>query len=360
VNTVFQAKLLSVVAAQNKPEEIKEIIDWLAAGNASAPLLVALSQGLKRTGTTIAKADAEKKLASIFEKATTSAQDGSAHAAARVEALNLLALATFQQAQPALFACLAKDQPEAVQTAAVTGLGKFSAPEVAPALIEHWPALANKAREAALNELLARPERTLTLLQKVSPDVADAPKPSDFSASQVQALLKHEDKSIAKLAKTVLASVIPPSRESVLAKFQPALTAKGDFAKGQMVFLQRCIACHRAAGQGIAVGPDFVTVKTKGRDALLTAILDPHKEVAPQFIAYTVNTKDGQTLAGIVTKDDASSMTLMMMGGAEINLPRSNIKGSTSIGQSLMPEGLETGMTEQDMADLMEFIEKAN
>jgi putative heme-binding domain-containing protein len=101
-------------------------------------------------------------------------------------------------------------------------------------------------------------------------------------------------------------------------------------------------------------------VKTKGREALLTAILDPHKEVAPQFIAYTVNTKDGQTLSGIVTKDDASSMTIKIMGGIEMNFPRSNIKGSTSSGQSLMPEGLETGMTVQDMADLLEFMEKAN
>jgi putative membrane-bound dehydrogenase-like protein len=360
VNTVFQAKLLCVVAAQNKPEEIKEIIDWLAAGNASAPLLVALSQGLKRAGTTITKVDQEKKLASIFDKATASAKDGSAHAAARVEALNLLGLATFKQAQPALLACLAKDQPEPVQAAAVGALGKYSTDEVTQVMLEHWPVLTGKAREATLTELLARPERTLALLKHVNPDATTAPKPADFSASQVQALLKHQDKAVAELAKTALASVIPPSRESVLAKFQPALTAKGDFAKGQTVFLQRCIACHKAAGQGLQVGPDFVTVKTKGRDALLTAILDPHKEVAPQFIAYTVNTKDGQTLAGIVTKDDASSMTLKMMGGAEINLPRSNIKGSTSIGQSLMPEGLETGMTVEDMADLLEFMEKAN
>jgi putative heme-binding domain-containing protein len=124
-----------------------------------------------------------------------------------------------------------------------------------------------------------------------------------------------------------------------------------------MQYMARCVACHKAGALGLAVGPDLITVKTKGREALLTAILEPHKEVASQFIAYTVNTKDGQTLAGIITNDTASSMTIRMMGGIEKTLQRAEIKGSSSSGQSLMPEGLETGMTVEDMADLISYIE---
>mgnify|MGYP000464520217 CR=1 FL=1 len=96
-----------------------------------------------------------------------------------------------------------------------------------------------------------------------------------------------------------LAELKPPSRESVIAKFQPALTTKGDAARGQIVFTQRCMACHRAGTLGLLVGPDLVTVKTKGREGIFTAILEPNKEIAAQFIAYIVNTKDGQTLTGI-------------------------------------------------------------
>jgi putative heme-binding domain-containing protein len=102
----------------------------------------------------------------------------------------------------------------------------------------------------------------------------------------------------------------------------------------------------------------LITVKTKGRDALLTAILQPHNEVAPQYIAYDVATKDGNAYTGIISRDDATSLALKIMGGAEVSLPRSNIKGSTSSGKSLMPEGLESGMTVQDMADLLTFIEE--
>src|SRR5207247_698406 len=111
---------------------------------------------------------------------------------------------------------------------------------------------------------------------------------------------------------------------------------KGDVTRGQLIFTQRCMACHKAGNLGVDVAPPLVTVKTKGREGIFTAILDPNKEIAPQYIAYTVNTKDGQTYSGIITNDTANSMTLKIMGGAEMNIPRSNIKGSSSTGISLM------------------------
>jgi putative heme-binding domain-containing protein len=71
-----------------------------------------------------------------------------------------------------------------------------------------------------------------------------------------------------------------------------------------------------------------------------------------------VETKDGQTLVGIITHDDANSLAVKMQGGAEINVARPNVKGSSSSGQSLMPEGIEAGMTVQEMTDLLSFIEE--
>jgi putative heme-binding domain-containing protein len=132
---------------------------------------------------------------------------------------------------------------------------------------------------------------------------------------------------------------------------------QGVASKGQIQFTQRCFACHKAKGVGIEVGPDLVTVKTRGREGILTAILEPHKEVAAQYIAYTVQTKDGLTALGIIADDNASSLTLKMMGGIQTTYQRSQLKGTSSSGQSLMPEGIEQGMSPQDMADLLAFIE---
>jgi len=181
---------------------------------------------------------------------------------------------------------------------------------------------------------------------------------TDLGASQVESLARHKNAALQARARQVLASVIPPSRAEVAAKFQPAIALKGDAARGRTQYQGRCLVCHKAAGDGLELGPDLITTKTRGRDSLLEAILDPHKEVAPQYIAYEVNTKDGNAYLGMIARDDATSLSLKIMGGAEVTLPRANIKGSSSSGKSLMPEGLEAGMSVQDMADLLTFIEE--
>ena len=59
----------------------------------------------------------------------------------------------------------------------------------------------------------------------------------------------------------------------------------------------------------------------------------------------------------MVARDDATGLTLKIMGGGEIVLPRAQVRGSRSDGLSLMPEGLEAGLKPGDMADLLTFIE---
>jgi putative membrane-bound dehydrogenase-like protein len=357
----FAADLLRIIGSAGDSEGNRYVLKLLSSADLPATSrnlwISSYTQGLKRAGTTLEKVDKEGKLSTVFTSAAAVASNTAAREGERLDAIAFMESAPFPKAKEALTPCLASGQPEAVQAAAVNTLATWSAEDATKAIITHWSAYAPKAREAALAALIARPARITALLTTMQSGGEKSIKPADLSAAQVQALLKVEDKVIAKSAREVLASVIPPSRESVIAKFQPALSSKGDVTKGQMVYMQRCFACHRAAGQGLEVGPDLITVKTKGRDALLTAILDPHKEVAPQYIAYAVNTKDGQTLSGIITQDEAASMTIKMMGGAQLNIPRSNIKGSSSSSQSLMPEGLETGMTTQDMTDLLDFIE---
>jgi putative membrane-bound dehydrogenase-like protein len=354
----FSQSLLGVIGQQRDPAATAYAIRVLSADDTPASLrkdgLKAFATGLRRAGTSITKVDTEGKLAAVFTKAAATALDAKAPESARIEALELLSLATRDQAQAAMQACLKADQSEKVQTAAVKSLSELGG-KTAATLLPAWKGLKPKARDAVLGTLLARDDGALELLEAISSQ--NGPSPKDLAASQIQALVKHKTAKVAELARTALASMIPPSREEVVKKFKDALTMKGDAKAGTQVFLTRCIACHVANAQGIEVGPNLVTVKTKGRDGILTAILEPHKEVASQYIAYTVNTRDGQTLTGIIAKDDANSMTLKMMGGAQATVQRSNIQGSSSSGQSLMPEGLETGMSVQDMADLLSFIE---
>jgi putative membrane-bound dehydrogenase-like protein len=351
------APLVETVGARNIPNELDGVFDALGSLSRrdASTVLRALGAGLKRGGGSLRQADRGNQLDRIFTEAAAAMHNAKAPEAARIEAMQIVSLDTPKQAVPALLACLGKSEPEAVQSACAVALGQFSGKEVTDALIAHWLDFSKKARTAVFGVMLARPERAIALLQAIESKRISA---GELTAADAQALFKHKEPSVAKLADKVLAELKPPSRESVIEKFKSALAAKGDAARGREIYAQRCVTCHRIGEQGSQLGPDLITVKTKGRDGILTAILDPNKEVAPQFIAYNVETKDGQTLLGLISKDDATGMTLKMIGGAEQTIARSQIKGSSSSGQSLMPEGIEAGMDAQAMADLLTFIEE--
>lgn len=350
--------LLVTIGATNQPTDIASTLALITEQTLAAQteLVTALAEGLRKAGSSIEKADTAGHLADVFASAAQSAVDESAAAADRSAAIQLLGLSATAQARTALKTCLSEGRPEAVQTTAVTTLAKQNPKDLAALLLAHWSGFSPAARTAALTALLDRPDRATALLNSI--DRPDAPAAKDLTAAQVQNLIQSKDAGLTTLARQKLATVIPPSREEVAKQFAPAIDLKGDPAAGRNHFIGRCMACHVAEGMGIAVGPDMVTVKTRGRDGILAAILDPHKEVAPQYIAYTFTKKDGTLVPGIITQDDATGVTLKMMGGAQVALPRAEIQGSTSSGQSLMPEGLETGMSPQDMADLLTFIEK--
>jgi len=345
--------LIETTAARNQEIEVGEVLH--AVANAPSKVrpatIAAFAKGIRRSGGTLTSVDKNGELAAVFSGAVVSVNSNDTTESQKIEALELLGLTSSKEALNALLTCLGDKQLPSIQTAAIRVLAQNSSAAVTTALIGNWAHYGPKTKSAALEALLSREDRAVALLE------AKVVKAEEFSASQVQDLIKHKSPKVAAAAKTALASVIPPSREEVTAKFKPAIAAKGDAQKGQAQYMARCVACHKAGALGLAVGPDLITVKTKGREALLTAILEPHKEVASQFIAFTVNTMDGQTLAGIITNDTASSMTIRMMGGIEKTLQRAEIKGSSSSGQSLMPEGLETGMTVEDMADLISYIE---
>ncbi len=350
----FVAHLVEIRAAAKPAGGYAALIDFIAQPGTSPLWLRALGDGLRRAGTTIEKADAGKKLEAVFTRAAATAADARAAGAARLEAIELLGVASLAQSREPLAASLAPGQPEEVQVAAVRALAAHAQPAVAPTLLSHWQ-YAPKARAAVLSALLAREDRTKALLDAI--ERGKVP-PADLSASQVESLARHKNATLKARAVTILASVIPPSREAVAAKFQPAITTKGEAGRGKTLYTGRCSICHRAGGEGLELGPDLITVKTRGRDSLLAAIIDPHKEVAAQYIAYEVNTKDGNAYLGMIARDDATSLALKIMGGAEISVPRANVKGSSSSGKSLMPEGLEAGLSVQDMADLLTFIEE--
>ena len=100
--------------------------------------------------------------------------------------------------------------------------------------------------------------------------------------------------------------------------------------------------------------------KLRQKEIILANILDPNREVAPNYLSYLIETKDDESVMGIIGNETGTSVTLKQANGAEVVVLRSNIARMQSQGQSAMPEGLEAGLSHQDFADLLEFLMTQN
>ena len=137
---------------------------------------------------------------------------------------------------------------------------------------------------------------------------------------------------------------------------RPALDLAGSPERGLAVFKGTCATCHVAAGIGVEVGPNLATVTNRTPEDLVVHILDPNREVAANYVNYSVATVDGRVATGLIADETAGALTLKRAEAVTDVIPRDRIEQIASSGQSLMPEGLEKDRTPQDFADLLAFL----
>jgi putative membrane-bound dehydrogenase-like protein len=138
------------------------------------------------------------------------------------------------------------------------------------------------------------------------------------------------------------------------------LEGQGDAETGRRIFFSSkvalCSSCHRHSGRGNVVGPDLTLIAQQGdRATILRSILEPHREVAPQFYPSVVELKDGATFTGILLRS-SSSEVFRDLTGKEKSFPEADIIKRTELRTSLMPPGLVMSLTDAELRDLLAFL----
>jgi putative membrane-bound dehydrogenase-like protein len=247
-------------------------------------------------------------------------------------------------------ALLLPTEPVALQKAALATLGERDDAEIPNAIIALWPRLSPAMRTDAWQVFVSKPSWTAALLSAISNDkLARANVPADTR----QRLLKHRDAKLRQQATTIFESVAS-DRQRLIREY--TVNNAGDASAGLALFRQQCAQCHKFKGEGVALGPDLGGLTDRSVESLLGAILDPNQSVETPFVNYTIVTSDGRELSGIIASESGSSVTLRAVGGAEHALLRKEIKEMSSSGLSLMPEGIEQGITPQQMNDLVHYL----
>lgn len=248
---------------------------------------------------------------------------------------------------------LSAQTPDAVQSAAVTALGRVNEPATADILTRGWRTYAPARQQQVLDVLLSRPAWQRHLIDSIAKKTVPV---QQIDAARRQRLFTHKDAVIRKRATELFAGAVDPDRQKVLALYQGATTNLGDPKRGEPLFQKHCAACHRLGSTGHAVGPDLAALTNKSPAYLLSEILDPNKNVDSRYVEYLATTKSGQTFTGVLAAETATSITLRGQEGKQQTLLRADIDELVSTGKSLMPEGLEKELPLKEMTDLLAFL----
>ena len=92
-------------------------------------------------------------------------------------------------------------------------------------------------------------------------------------------------------------------------------------------------------------------------ERLLVSVLDPNASIEPGYAAYSAQLSSGEELYGLIAAETANSLVLKLADGKTRTLLRSEIATLHSSNLSLMPEGLEAGLSQQKAADLIRFLQ---
>jgi putative heme-binding domain-containing protein len=140
-----------------------------------------------------------------------------------------------------------------------------------------------------------------------------------------------------------------------------ALTHEGDVARGARLFADEqrlaCSKCHSVDGRAGKAGPDLFAVGDKfGRRDLVDAVLMPSAVISPGYGTVIVETKAGDEFQGILKQATDAGMQLMGADGKLVSIATADIKEQRGSTVSLMPEGLQAGLSLKEFTDLTEYL----
>jgi putative membrane-bound dehydrogenase-like protein len=354
----FLQQLGAMIGVQGRTEEVAQAVNSISGDNLNQEeafdLAYSLGKGLHWRRSSLKSADAQGKLQPIYNDALKLALNAQAPASLRIKAIRVMGGSpdAFSDISDVLPVFLSPTDPEAVQSATIAMLGHWPDAWAVTNLTSNLPGLTTAMRRQVASALLVRTDRLPAVLDALE----NGPlRPADFSSPQ-QDFLRTASRAGVRERALKLFGPARAERPAMIEQFQPGLRLKGAAAHGQELFQARCAACHEPASGARALGPSLARAAKRGKENLLRAIIEPNAAITPGYQTTVIETGNGESFVGIAANQNDVTVTLRQSSGDEIVLPRTNIRSLEAQPWSLMPEGLEEGMTQQDMADLLEHV----
>ncbi len=369
-------RLSALTGARGKPSETSKALtlllatDQLVDGDSRVgpvtALLGELKPGQLREILAAAGADgaaARSRLEALFGLMAKRALDESLPIAERVTSVDFLGRGGLESlATPLKEILLGPRHPADLQRRAAAALARLTESaargEMASFFVSNLAIWTPPVRAEVFDVLLGDSTGAVMLLSAIERGEVRA---GEIDLARRKKLIENLDEKLRARAEKVFGDLAAsPDRAAVVATYEKALSGgkldRGDPHAGEPLFLKHCSTCHKAGERGSAVGADLAGMRGRTAEALLTDILDPSRAVAPEFLNYTVVTRDKKILTGILASQTPTTVTLRAAEGKTDSVLRRDIGELRSTNQSLMPEGLEKELDPEALGNVIAFI----
>jgi putative heme-binding domain-containing protein len=257
-----------------------------------------------------------------------------------------------------LLLMLKDDLPDPIKLASLSALGYFSDEHIAGAILDRFATLSDRSRARSVELLCSRPAWGLKLAAAIDRKTIPA---ETVSRELVQRLRQYDDPRLLHLIEKnwgkVRAATPFETQGRINAVLQLLSKTPGDAARGRPSFEKTCATCHKLNGSGAVVGPDLTGAERKNRELLVQNIVDPSAVVRQEFISHIAVTKDGQVVTGLLAESMADTITLVDSKNQRTVLKRSDLDALKESPVSLMPEKLLDDLTDQQVRDLIAYLQ---
>ena len=208
-------------------------------------------------------------------------------------------------------------------------------------------------QQVLLDLIGQKPERLSALAEQLAAGKVTAKR---IGSNELKKLVSRAKGETQTKLNAALESIVNSDRAKVVTNYQSCLTMTADALRGKEVFVKHCASCHKVADVGVQVGPDISDSRTQQPSQILTNILDPNRAIDNNYFRFVALTAEDQVIEGMIAEETSDAIVLRGQNNVRTTLKRADLQELKATGISLMPEGLESQIDPQAMADLISFI----
>lgn len=135
--------------------------------------------------------------------------------------------------------------------------------------------------------------------------------------------------------------------------------ADADIARGKQAFTQHCANCHQLAGQGATIGPQLDGAVQRSVERISEDLLLPNLNVDKAFRTTTFLLADGSIVSGMIKEENDQTIQVVGSDAKTKSISVADIEQRKESELSLMPANFSELLTDQQLADLLQFLNQS-